>query len=274
MINKLPPITIITATFNCAEALAKTAFSIREQDYPRIQWIVVDGLSSDSTIKVIKENEDIICTWISEKDSGIYDAWNKASKYISGEWVLFFGAGDTFFHSKVLRNFFNSLSDIDLVSNIILYGSTCLVDCNDKVRYIDKKESLNFWEFGRPALPNHQSVFHSMRLFVVSNPFDSKYKIAGDTKFLLNALTKGNFKYVDMVISKMVDDGVSNNPSNLIITRLEIKKICLELDIDVPIIQLFKADFRTYFYFFIIKLLPNKIRVGIKYILDFKRSIN
>ncbi len=274
LIKNQPSITIITSTFNCADALIKTAASIREQDYPYLQWIIVDGLSNDCTINVIKENDDIIHKWISEKDTGIYDAWNKATKYINGEWVLFFGAGDTFFNTKVLINFFNSLSEIDLLENNILYGNACIVDNRYKFRYIDKKPILTFWEFGRPALPNHQSVFHSKSLFNKLTPFDSKYKIAGDTKFLLNALSKGNIKYVDITVSKMVDDGVSNNPSNLFITRLEIKRICKELEINVPLIYALKADFRIYFYFFSIKLLPNMIRIKIKYILDIKRSIN
>jgi glycosyltransferase involved in cell wall biosynthesis len=273
LLNFLPKITIITATFNCADSLKKTAISIREQDYPHLQWIIVDGLSNDNTIGVIKDNHDLIYTWISEKDNGIYDAWNKATKYIQGEWVLFFGAGDTFFDSKSLFNIFNALTENDLNSNILLYGNVCIVDNLGNARYIDKKSSLHFWEFGRPALPNHQSVLHSKKLFNNSIPFDSNYKIAGDTKFLLTALLKGKAKYVDVILSKMVDDGISNNPSNLFVTRNEIKNICFELNINVPLFYSLKANIRTYFYFFAIKYLPKSIRKFQKKLFDVIRYI-
>ena len=91
-----PLITIITATFNAAELLPRTFKSIREQSYDNIEWIIVDGASTDKTVELIKQNEDMVDYWISERDKGIADAWNKGLLIASGEAILILNAGDTY----------------------------------------------------------------------------------------------------------------------------------------------------------------------------------
>uniref|UniRef100_UPI0018EAE01E glycosyltransferase n=1 Tax=Aquitalea sp. ASV11 TaxID=2795103 RepID=UPI0018EAE01E len=106
-LNKMPNcnvrITVITSTYNCAEALTKTAESIRCQSYKNIQWIIADGASTDATLSVIKQNSDIVSHWESEPDNGIYDAWNKACRHINGDWVIFIGAGDLFIDKDTVK---------------------------------------------------------------------------------------------------------------------------------------------------------------------------
>lgn len=99
----LPLITIITSTFNAGEQLRFTAQSIKNQTYPHIQWIIVDGKSSDNTIDIIEELGELVSVWFSEKDSGIYDAWNKALKYAKGDWIQFIGAGDELAEADTLE---------------------------------------------------------------------------------------------------------------------------------------------------------------------------
>lgn len=96
-----PLISIITATFNAAECLPRTIKSIRGQSYDNIEWIIVDGASTDTTVDMIKQNDDVVAYWISERDGGIADAWNKGLALASGEAILILNAGDTYTDNAV-----------------------------------------------------------------------------------------------------------------------------------------------------------------------------
>ena len=174
-----PVITIITSTYNASKDLPWTINSIKSQKYPYIQWIVVDGASNDGTVKLLEDNSDIIDVWISEPDKGIYDAWNKATKYIKGEWVQFIGAGDEL-------NAPETLSDISKVlcnsypEHDIVYGRLIFID-KDKRKFIDEtgqpwNELKGKWTIFRPKLPIHPEVFHHSSLFSTDKPFNISYK--------------------------------------------------------------------------------------------------
>jgi glycosyltransferase involved in cell wall biosynthesis len=267
IVSALPRISIITSTYNCAESLKKTAKSIRQQSYKNIQWIVADGASTDGTLEVIKSNMDIITNWFSETDSGIYDAWNKASNFIDGDWVLFLGAGDLISHNSSLIEFWQSTPNNPQKYSLI-YGNVEIIKPDGSLRYVCKKKNLNFWEFGRPALPSHQGVFHARRLFSASKPFDIAYKIAADSKFMLQALKLGATFYKDITVTKMPDDGISNNANNLFIARKEIKKLLDELKIQVPLIIEIQADVGRLLFFIAHLLFSNNLRYKLQKIID------
>ena len=121
-----PSITIVTSTFNCAEDLELTAQSVRNQKYENIQWIVADGESTDGTADVINSNLDVVTNWFSEKDRGIYDAWNKASRFIVNDWVIFLGAGDVFDSSTSLAKFWDAIQVIGFNTKIVNLNQTDL----------------------------------------------------------------------------------------------------------------------------------------------------
>jgi glycosyltransferase involved in cell wall biosynthesis len=95
--NELPKLSIIIVTLNVAHYLQDALNSIYEQTYPNIEIVIMDGLSTDGTIDILKANNEKITLWRSEKDGGIYEAMNKALDYITGEWVYFLGADDVLF---------------------------------------------------------------------------------------------------------------------------------------------------------------------------------
>jgi glycosyltransferase involved in cell wall biosynthesis len=268
MTNKFPLISIITSTYNCSEALLETLNSIKNQTYINIQWIVVDGLSTDGTISIIKNNLDIINKCVIEKDNGIYDAWNKAIKYIKGDWVLFLGAGDIF-HSPdslniLVLNFPQFIYKYDL-----LYCNVFITKKNGDIRYLCRKINLNYFENGRIALPNHQGVLHSNKCFKDDNPFDSKLKIAGDSKFLMQILKKGEIKHIDYTLTHMKDDGVSNNFKNILIARKEINQICKELNYNIPLKYKITAYLNDYFLILYNLILPKILIKQFRRIFDF-----
>jgi|ERR1035437_9869577 glycosyltransferase involved in cell wall biosynthesis len=269
---RFPRITIITSTFNCAVALRKTAQSIRNQNYKNTQWIIVDAASTDNTVEVIKENLDIVNDWISEPDDSIYDAWNKASQFIDGEWVLFLGAGDVIADRTVLDNIARRACSLDNAIAVI-YGNVLIQKPDGTPRYTDRKTQLNYWEFGRPALPHHQGVFHHRRLFTAQTPFDPSYRIAGDGKFLLLATKQGAFLHVDLTVAMMTDDGASNDYRNIFTTRREFRRMCRELGIKVPFLHKIASDIKWLLQYVGHKILSGKTTVYAQKLLDKLRNI-
>ena len=157
-------ISIITISFNAKDDLEITIQSVLNQNYPNIEYIIIDGGSSDGTIDIIKKYEDKISYWISEKDNGIYDAMNKGIKKATGDGLLFLNAGD-YFVGQVIT------TDI-------------LVPCFLPVKYYDffrnfKDIKIKSYKEGLPN--NHQGIiFENKGLF-----YDTKYQLCADYDFFL-----------------------------------------------------------------------------------------
>ena len=249
-----PLLTIITSTLDCPIELNATARSIRSQTYTNIQWIIADGGSSSATLDVIRENCDIVDHSFSERDSGIYEAWNRACVSIRGDWVYFLGAGDVFVGPNVLLNLFTSLASIHLHSSCkLFYGNVRLVTQNGNVRNTFKEINLKKWEFGRPALPAHQGVFQHASLFHPTSTFDQSLRVAGDSKFLLGVLAFNPITYINQDVCLMDDSGASNAWRNGFRIQKEIDFVCKALDINVPFYVSWRAwlfRFLTYFTHF------------------------
>lgn len=102
-------ISIVTVTYNCEKAIKETILSVLAQDYSCLEYVIIDGASKDSTLSIIQSFGDKIHKIVSEKDKGIFDAMNKSLAYITGEYVLFMNAGDTFVNSHVVSDIFQFL---------------------------------------------------------------------------------------------------------------------------------------------------------------------
>src|SRR5438105_14705 len=128
-----PRISIITVVYNNVANIEVTILSILNQTYKNIEYIVIDGGSTDGTLDVIKKYKDKISFWVSEKDNGIYDAMNKGIKVATGEWINFINSGDSYFDNDVLEKimeaeYFNATS-ID-----VIYGNTQIITPNRRKR--------------------------------------------------------------------------------------------------------------------------------------------
>lgn len=259
-------LTIITSTLNCADGLQQTANSIREQASKDLQWIVVDGKSSDGTIDVAKKNSDIISHFISEKDAGIYDAWNKGAVLISGEWVLFLGAGDKFPSSTSIKKIQAELKSAD-PRDVVFYGDV-QISGHEGVRYISRKTNLSGYEFARPKLPNHQGAWQRANLFKSPQPFDTSYLIAGDSKFMLKALRVGTFRHMDFVVAEMSDNGISNSYKYTFKTQREINRLCRELGIRQPFVTLVRAYAKRLMNYVLNSVLPTSTKSMLRRSID------
>ncbi len=174
--------TIITVTYNAGVVLERTIQSIIAQKYENIEYIIVDGCSSDNTIEIIKEYEKYIDKWISEKDSGLYDAMNKGISLASGDWLFFMNAGDVFYCDSTLQTFFNNNKTDDYD---IIYGDNFIVNSDFKpVRYF-KSGVLNRNTIRKGMPVSHQSIFVRLEKCPL---YDVKLKLKAEYNWLIDIL--------------------------------------------------------------------------------------
>ena len=124
--NKTPIITIVTVCLNNKDMLKKTVCSVKAQDYPHIDYLVIDGASTDGTRDFLS-NERIL-RWISEPDSGIYNAMNKGIRMAKGDWVIFMNAGDTFVTSDTISKIFSQGQEADVIYGDVVKDNLIVVN--------------------------------------------------------------------------------------------------------------------------------------------------
>jgi len=206
--NRCPLVTVITSTFNAEKDIESSIKSIIEQSYPNIQYIIIDGGSTDSTLDIIKKYEKNISVLISEKDFGIYDAWNKGLKYAKGEWITFIGADDTYFPDAIesyieLINKVNN-PNLHLVSskiNLVAQDSKILRVVGEQWRWPIFKIYMNI---------AHVGAFHSKHFFEKFGEYDCEFKIVGDYEMLLRPKDKLVTAFLDKITVNMRIGGISN----------------------------------------------------------------
>jgi glycosyltransferase involved in cell wall biosynthesis len=202
-------ISIVTINLNNLVGLKRTFESVINQDFPEIEYLLIDGDSTDGSKEFILGNTDKVSYWLSEKDSGVYDAMNKGIKKSTGDYLIFLNSGDFFSGpDSISKLIFNSQRE-DLV-----YGNLLVQEANKawKKKY---PKSLSFRYFYFESLP-HPACLISRRLFDQYGLYDTSLKIASDWKFFLLAVVKYEctYKYVDQEISTFSFDGLSSQKDN------------------------------------------------------------
>ena len=203
----LPLISIITATLSVARFLPDTIRSIREQNYPNIEWIIIDGGSTDETPGLLKANEDIIDYWLSEPDGGIYDAWNKGVRLANGDWVAFLGAGDSYLPDAVqsYADFIDKFGQNELPEYIS--SRVNIVSDGQVVRTIGQPWIWkNFCKYMTVA---HAGSFHHRSLFELYGLYDTAYRICGDYELLLRPRKNLRAAFMNKVTVNMILEGES-----------------------------------------------------------------
>jgi len=220
-----PRITVITVTFNAEKEFPATLQSVCSQSYPNVEFVVIDGGSTDGTLDQIRQAGDGIDFWISEPDKGIYDAFNKGSRNSTGEWIFFLGAGDIFYADDVLDKVANAAGST-APGTEMLYTRVCLTRSDGSiVEFLNLpwEQMRGQWVGGRPMIPHHQGVFHS-RALVERDPFDVTYKVAADSKLMIKSILRAQPVFVDVVASYVPIGGVSTTPKYFMRTASEIRR--------------------------------------------------
>jgi glycosyltransferase involved in cell wall biosynthesis len=201
-----PAVSIVTVVFNGAGTIEATIRSVLEQGYPDLEYIIVDGGSTDGTIEVIRRYEDELEYWVSEKDSGIYDAMNKAVGFCRGEWVGLINADDAY-TADAIRTAMTAVEgrpDINIVHGDILVRYP-----NGSIKTKHARPStflLKYWEM----VLNHPSFF-VRRSYYATHPFNTSFKVSGDHHWTLRAWLEdpSQFLYVPLPLAYFAAGGAS-----------------------------------------------------------------
>ena len=204
-------ISIITSVYNNKETIEEAIKSVLNQTYKNIEYIVVDGSSSDGTIDIIKDYEGHITTFVSEADSGIYDGLNKGISLASGDVIGFLHGDDIYASDSIIEDIvvaFEKDSNLDAIYGDLIYtprNNTTKVLRYWKSREFHKNLLVKGW------MPAHPTFFVKKKIYEKYNNFDTTFKIAADYDFMLRVLSAGiEVKYLSKIIYKMRVGGKSN----------------------------------------------------------------
>lgn len=199
-----PLVSIVTVCYNAADMLSKTIESVSAQSYENIEYIIIDGASTDGTKQIIQNNIEHIDKFISEKDNGIYDAMNKGTANSSGEWIIFMNAGDTFYDRDTIKDLFSSPIPESIK---VIYGDVAKLRSDGKLSIKQAEPPHN----SHRMFFCHQSAFVK-RESLSQYPFDTKYRLSADFKFFKTLIINGEeFKHVNIPVSIFDVTGVSNS---------------------------------------------------------------
>lgn len=216
-------ISIITAVLNKKEVMERCIRSIFSQTYQNIEYIVIDGGSTDGTLEIIKRYDGKIAKWISEPDRGIYDALNKGLKLATGDVIGFLHADDIYAHDRVLETIVLHMTEFNVDS---CYGDLLYVDKEnpDKVIRYWKSSPYRNGLFERGWMPPHPTFFVRKEIYDKYGSFNTDFKIAADYELMLRFLEKEKISthYIPEVLIKMRVGGMSNqNLRNIFIKTTE-----------------------------------------------------
>lgn len=202
-------LSIITINYNNAYGLEKTIESVVNQSFTDLEYIVIDGGSTDGSVEVIEKYQQHISYWISEKDTGVYNAMNKGIEVAKGDYLLMLNSGDYLVNKEILTQVFSKPSNADLIYGDILWddnGSTFEGVFPDKLTF----------QFFRDYSLGHQTTFIRRNLHTVVGLYDENYRIVSDWKFFMQAVCKYNasYEYLAVLISVCARDGLSCKPEN------------------------------------------------------------
>ena len=212
-------LSIITINWNDATGLEKTMQSVVSQTFKEFEYIVVDGASSDNSVEVIKsfELQFAHLSWVSEPDSGIYNAMNKGIRMASGDYIQILNSGDCLAAVDVTECMLEALDKMGSPS--ILYGN--MIKCYpDGRRYVDRSmegREITFLSFYLGTL-NHDPTYIRRDLFEKYGYYDESLKIVSDWKWFMQAIIEGEeeAKYVDINVTLFDMTGVSESNAALV----------------------------------------------------------
>jgi glycosyltransferase involved in cell wall biosynthesis len=199
-------ISIIIATYNAEKTLKRCLSSIIAQKNDQLELLIIDGGSVDRTMDIVKDASQSIDVIVSEPDKGLYDAWNKALRLATGEWIMFLGADDYLLEGAI-DIYWNYLKTYTWEGVDIITAQCQLID--EKGKYLRiLGNSYNINEFRCYMKISHGSTLHNRKLFDELGDFNLSFKICADYEFLLRK--KLNARYIETPTIAMQIGGMSN----------------------------------------------------------------
>ena len=233
-------ISIITINYNNCNGLIKTIESVVNQSYNGIEYIIIDGGSTDGSLEAIKEYVDKIDYWVSEADNGCYHAMNKGIKVATGEYVIFMNSGDYFYSNEIIADFVASNPTEDVLCGDMFLSLSC-------VNVVPEK--LTFRYFFEGNLP-HQACFIKTAV-QRQYPYNEGLKIVSDWEFFLKTLilNNGSYRKINKIISFFDFNGISSSNQEL---HLKERKLIIQNLFPSRILEDYRLnttlDFRRLFF--------------------------
>jgi glycosyltransferase involved in cell wall biosynthesis len=221
-------ISIVTAVYNGADSIAATLNSVAQQDYADIEHIVIDGASTDATLANIRSNSQRVSAVFSERDGGVYDAFNKGLRRATGDVIAFLNCGDTYASSYVV----SKMADTLLRYGVQATFADVLIQSKKGPARIIRRYSSRYFSPRAMAyglMPAHPTLFMRRETYESVGEYDTQFRIAGDFELCLRtfALRDTSFQYIPEAMVMMPSGGVSNRGlrSKWRIT-LEMRRAC------------------------------------------------
>lgn len=200
-----PRLSVITVVYNNVQDIERTMLSVLGQTYNNIEYIIVDGLSTDGTLAVINKYAGSISKFISEKDKGIYDAMNKGLAMATGDYVIFMNSGDEFYDVETVAAVFAAGNDAD-----IYYGETEMIagDGQSLGQRRHKAPTQFTWKGFKYGMSiSHQAIYIRRTL---TEPYDNKYQLSADIDWIIRAAKKASkIVIVNRYVAKYLVGGMS-----------------------------------------------------------------
>lgn len=216
--SELPKITVITVVRNGLPFIQETISSVLEQSYQAIEYIVIDGGSTDGTVDVIKSQKSGITKWLSEKDEGIADAFNKGLLLATGDYILFLNSDDAFAHSNALSDMAGKIVENGFPS--LIYGDCDVLDrSSNNILY---RAIIKFSSNGlrRGQMLPHPSLFANRGYFQKYGVFDAQFKISMDYEWLLRGGLKERIVHVPLLVTNVRTGGVSTLDQSRVVAEI------------------------------------------------------
>lgn len=189
-----PKFSIITVTYNAAKVLEDTIQSIVTQTYKNLEYIIVDGDSTDGTLDIIHKYQEHITAVVSEPDQGLYDAMNKGIRLATGDYLCFLNAGDCLHEDDTLLRMVHSIQHLSALPDV-LYGETDIVDSEGHFlhkRRLSAPKRLTWKSFKQGMLVCHQAFFARHNLV---EPYDLRYRFSADFDWCIRIMKKAKVLY-------------------------------------------------------------------------------
>lgn len=200
-----PKLSVITIVYNNVRHIERTMLSVINQTYANIEYILVDGFSTDGTLEIVQQYTSQIETLISEKDKGIYDAMNKGLAAATGDYVIFMNSGDEFYAPDTVAKVFATADDAD-----IYYGETEMIDeAGNSLgqRRHKAPEQFTWRHFNYGMSISHQAIYIKRSL---TQPYDVQYQLSADIDWILQAAKKAKIIVnVHQYVAKYLVGGMS-----------------------------------------------------------------
>jgi glycosyltransferase involved in cell wall biosynthesis len=200
-----PKLSVITIVYNNVRDIERTMLSVLNQTYHNIEYIIIDGLSTDGTLQVIEQYNDSVSKIISEKDKGIYDAMNKGLALATGDYVMFMNSGDEFYDAETVTAVFATADDAD-----IYYGETEMIaDTGESLGQRRHKAPAKFtWRGFKYGMSiSHQAIYVRRAL---AEPYDMQYQLSADIEWIIRAAKKAKkIVNVNRYVAKYMVGGMS-----------------------------------------------------------------